>query len=311
MKVIKTSTSLWVVAMISVLVGEGCQGEPKANTITLSKYGGGVTLRLKVKKGDSCTYEYSRTAHIEDYFGNYDLKESYLKKFDVDQSSLDKTRVLWTESNYEIDTKEPRANRKYKHAHRIFESGPIESIYNEYAASLSRLAVSTNEDIQRAVAENRAFYPAMGDVIFPKDRVSIGAQWWSTVDLSPIADRQLFGNLFRENQPWIAGIQFKLVGAEEIDGHNLAVIEYTINADLWKDYQKNPSQTFIGEMSKEMSLTYNGKGVVRIDIDSGVMYKATQSQQINERTFGNAFAESSTSTTKVFRKANSGLFEKH
>jgi aspartate carbamoyltransferase catalytic subunit len=42
-----------------------------------------------------------------------------------------------------------------------------------------------------------------------------------------------------------------------------------------------------------------------------VMYKATQSQQINERTFGNAFAESSTSTTKVFRKANSGLFEKH
>jgi hypothetical protein len=254
----------WVLAfVVVVLLLGGCGKKPGGKPISLDKLGGSLKLRLKVQKGDVFTFEETTRE------GN-GLTRRTMKQYDVAYTAPKDIRILDTTKEVEFSGGGIPERIAKKQAKKL-QGMRVEGVYDQYSATCSLTAVTTDEEVQQDVAMSQAVSPGLLGVVFPEKPVKVGDQWHVNLDFSVL--QSFFGEGIQFDQgDGKSPLTFTLKGAEDDGTRTFAVVDYTMDNRFSID---NLLTMFLSAMNggggTRMDFAFKGTGTMRIDLETGMV----------------------------------------
>jgi hypothetical protein len=248
------------IAVACVLVLSSCQKDTGAKQIALDKFGGKLTLRLSLHKGEKFEYEdvLSITAHTPTRDRGYTSTET--RELEVGDCTSSALQVFDTLRHVKFEPSDAAPKTTRERMDRMM--GKRIGLSCSPTAAILKAGTESDDPAVRKDVESQ-YTPGRGlsGVVFAKDPIAIGDSWTSTLDLSKV-----FGALsgLGDQAARLSKIPvtYRLVSAEEDGGRVLAVIDYTTDFTI-------PG----AHSASSPALSYKSTGTCRIDTASGMLIK--------------------------------------
>ena len=278
------------VAGAVVLTLCGCHSGPTAKDISLAKFGGALTLQLNVNARDKFVYEETAENREKSPRGDFEDVERETTELEVLDRSDAGFKFVMTDSASEAESDNDDVARTQKRHMARLMGLHVEGVYDEHGATKSITPVTTDETTESLARDRLECDAGLHGVVLPPGPVHIGDQWASTVTLYHKGGL-LAALLSDTDQAPKAQVTYKLVGAQEEDGKDLAVIEWGFQ---WKADDSSASVPGLTIDSGKSIFTSSSSchGRARVEIGTGMVYDA-ECESVDET----AFSKTTTKTT--------------
>jgi len=277
------------VAAAAALVAVSC----KSGGGGLASTGSGekVALQINLKKSDKLVYDTDFKITMNMMQQNIDMTMKMQQEVEVTDKTDSGFKTKMTVKDISIKAPNMPGGAGMDAIAAQMKGTVTDMSYDNLGNSLSSKTSSNNAMAESLGSNMGASNVGFMGLVCPKDKVGVGAEWQSEVDLQKMLDKAAGMSAKLKGKSKMP-VKFKLTGFDTANGKKLALIDVasdgTIDADI-----------AAGGKTQTISLTFKTMGKMKVDTQRGVIVEVSQDSTNETKVSGQTMTQKIGGTVKL------------